>query len=613
MTVSKAPSLTDAIVAPSKKKSPFKETDKKAGPRRWLVKVAIGSSVAIAAAATFGCYWVVRSLTLEILKSNAFLEVQQGVNEIDQWLVASKAEVETVANAPTVRSMELSQIDSYVQRLIAGQSNFFKYAMGFTNGRYYSSARRNLAENSIGDRIYFQQALLGHTFVSDPIISRTTGIPQVNIAAPIWPISNIPASLPTSEASPTGVFIGSVAVNRVTTVVNQLQYGRGSYPFALNSRGQAIVHPNTRLMSTKEKPAPSFLDASDANLAALAQSMGDQEQDIELISIDGEIQYVAYLPLQEANWSIALVIPRENIEGQLRPLNLIAFGGLALTLAMLTVLWRVKAFEKKQLQRTKIAAELANKAKSEFLTNMTHELRTPLNGILGYAQILQREQAMTTQQKKGLNIIHQSGQYLLLLINDVLDLAKIEARKLELTLSPVLLAPLLLNIVEIIRVQANQKELELIYQPSPHLPKVVAVDEKRLQQILMNLLGNAVKFTDRGSITLTVEVLQHPDNAFPPESCSLSFSIQDTGVGISPETLPHIFSPFEQDKDLQYHKEGAGLGLAISQQIAHLMNTDIHVQSCVDKGSTFSFTLNLLVLKHSESSLSKNIAQEAYR
>ncbi|MEL7354654.1 MAG: ATP-binding protein, partial [Cyanobacteria bacterium J06560_5] len=194
-----------------------------------------------------------------------------------------------------------------------------------------------------------------------------------------------------------------------------------------------------------------------------------------------------------------------------------------------------------------------------------------------------------------------------------LDLAKIEARKLELTLSPVLLAPLLLNIVEIIRVQANQKELELIYQPSPHLPKVVAVDEKRLQQILMNLLGNAVKFTDRGSITLTVEVLQHPDNAFPPGSCSLSFSIQDTGVGISPETLPHIFSPFEQDKDLQYHKEGAGLGLAISQQIAHLMNTDIHVQSCVDKGSTFSFTLNLLVLKHSESSLSKNIAQEAYR
>ncbi|MEO1685020.1 MAG: hypothetical protein AAFS06_17405, partial [Cyanobacteria bacterium J06631_12] len=249
--------------------------------RRRMLRLMISGSVLISAAAAFGCYWVVRSLSLEILKENAFLEVQQGVNEIDQWLVASKAEVETLANAPTIRRMDLSEVDAYVQRRMAQQPNFFKYAMGFTDGRYYNSARRELAESNISDRIYFQQALQGHTFVSDPIISRTTGIPQVNIASPIWPI-NSPTDLDDLEispnVSPAGVFIGSVAIDRVTTVVNQLQYGHGSYPFALNSTGQAIVHPNPRLMSTKEKPALSFLETSDTNLAALARSMGYQEQ-----------------------------------------------------------------------------------------------------------------------------------------------------------------------------------------------------------------------------------------------------------------------------------------------------------------------------------------------
>lgn len=594
--------------------------------RKQLLKLTISGSVLISAAAAFGCYWVVRSLSLEILKENAFLEVQQGVNEIDQWLVASKAEVETLANAPTIRRMDLSEVDAYVQRLIDKQPNFFKYAMGFTDGRYYNSARRELAESNISDRLYFQQALQGHTFVSDPIISRTTGIPQVNIASPIWPI-NSPTDLDDLEnspnVSPAGVFIGSVAIDRVTTVVNQLQYGHGSYPFALNSTGQAIVHPNPRLMSTKEKPALSFLETSDPNLAALARSMGYQEQGIDLISIDGKLQYVAYLPLQEANWSIALVIPRENIESQLRPLNLIAFEVLVLILAMLAVLWRVKVFEKKQLQKTKAAAELANKAKSEFLTNMSHELRTPLNGILGYAQILQREKSINPKQKKGLNIIHQSGQYLLLLINDVLDLAKIEARKLELHPSPVLLAPLLLNIVEIIRIQADQKGLELVYEPGPHLPKAVAVDEKRLQQILMNLLGNAVKFTEQGCVTLTVDVLQAEapqvsGDDSSQDSCRLSFTVRDTGIGISPETLPHIFSPFEQDKNTQHQREGTGLGLAISQQIAHLMNSEIRVHSDVDKGSMFFFVLDLPVLQLSglqvsQPSLRAGVAQGEYR
>jgi signal transduction histidine kinase/HAMP domain-containing protein len=240
------------------------------------------------------------------------------------------------------------------------------------------------------------------------------------------------------------------------------------------------------------------------------------------------------------------------------------------------------------LQKAKEAAEAASQAKSEFLSNMSHEWRTPLNGILGYAQILKRDKKLTIAQKDGLEIIYQSGNHLLTLINDILDLSKIEARKMELLPKNFHLASFFESIVGMMRMGAEEKHVLFVYQPDEALPVGVLADEKRLRQVLINLLSNAVKFTERGQVTLRVSVLT-TDGATSTVRCEVS----DTGVGMSAEELEKIFQPFEQVGDQERRAKGTGLGLAITRQLVTLMGGSVMVKSEVGKGSTFWFDLTL--------------------
>ncbi|PSM47054.1 serine/threonine protein kinase [Chroococcidiopsis sp. CCALA 051] len=233
-------------------------------------------------------------------------------------------------------------------------------------------------------------------------------------------------------------------------------------------------------------------------------------------------------------------------------------------------------------QRAEIAAEAASQAKSEFLANMSHELRTPLNGILGYAQILKKEKALTEQQKNGLDIIHRCGDHLLTLIDDILDISKIEAQKMELDCHDFNFLEFLAGIVDICQIRAEQKGICLTYKPS-NLPQFIRADEKRLRQVLLNLLGNAVKFTEKGSVTFKVS----------DRAGKLRFQVEDTGIGMAAEQLEEIFLPFQQVGRHRDRVEGTGLGLAISKQLVQKMGGDIKVKSTLGQGSVFWFELEL--------------------
>lgn len=247
--------------------------------------------------------------------------------------------------------------------------------------------------------------------------------------------------------------------------------------------------------------------------------------------------------------------------------------------------------ERRQMAQERAArrvAEQASSAKSEFLSTVSHELRTPLNAILGYAQLLGMDEGLDARQRRGIETIRTTGEHLLALINDILDLSRIEARHTELVPAPVELAPFLGSVVDVLRAKADEKNLVLALYADRSLPAVVLADERRLRQVLLNLLGNAVRFTDRGTVSLCVT-----DEGRDGQCALVRIEVCDTGVGIRPEDLPIIFEPFKQVGDAKRREGGTGLGLTVARALVSAMGGNIEVTSEPGHGTQFSFRLRL--------------------
>jgi signal transduction histidine kinase/DNA-binding response OmpR family regulator len=528
------------------------------------LKIIIAGTTLCVSFATYYSYQLLRNSYLESLKQNAILEVRQGVDEIDKWLAIQKAETAAIAASPTLQTMDWSQVEPYLQSELTRLKDFFFFAMVNPDGSYYNTKVGFAQGKNSKDRKHFQVAATGKTYVSDPVDSRSLDLKIVVVAVPV----------PPGDLTPVGQLHGIMSLEQVTNVVSNLKYGKGSYAFALNSEGEPIIYASDRVTEKEQNE----------DFQSLSQQMQNQESGMELMEINGKKLYLAYVRVQEADWYIALAIPRQNIESQLRPLELIALVVAGLTLATIAILQQVQIFKQRQLQRSKEAADAANQAKSAFIANMSHELRSPLNAILGFAQIMTRSQTLPQEHQESVSIINRSGEHLLALINNVLDLSKIEAGRVTLNEKNFDLHRLLDDIHDMFQLKAADKGLQLLLEPAENLPRYLRADELKLRQILINLVNNALKFTSTGGICVRGQRID--DN-------KIAFEIEDTGPGIPPEELDKLFQAFSQTSIGKQSQEGTGLGLSISQKFVEVMGGEMRVSSQVGQGTIFSFEINI--------------------
>jgi GAF domain-containing protein/CheY-like chemotaxis protein len=254
-----------------------------------------------------------------------------------------------------------------------------------------------------------------------------------------------------------------------------------------------------------------------------------------------------------------------------------------------------------QLKKAKENADTANSAKGDFLAHMSHELRTPLNSILGFTQVLARDPSLNPTQREHLEIIARSGEHLLTLLNDVLEMSKIEAGLIELNTNGFDLYNLLDNLKEMFLLKTKAKNLQLVFDFAADVPRYIQTDESKLRQVLINLIGNAVKFTSQGQVILQVRSSNGlAEDDLEGSNIFLYFQVFDTGPGIAPQELDNLFEAFVQTETGRKSQEGTGLGMPISKRFVQLMGGDIHVESTLNKGTIVNFQIQIQIAQASD-------------
>jgi len=576
-------------------------------------------------------FYVMRADIVQRIEKHEFRLLSDFATHLDEKLQDNINMLSNVAmNVPVNAMGQLPSLERFLQRdhaLLTAYDDLYIFdAKGVLLVDWpIKPGRRTLDMSS---RDYIQGVVATHEpVISKPFLGKATQQPIVVIAAPILD----------ANRQLIGIMAGVLNLykpNLLGSIANR-KNGETGYHYLVTKDRLRIAHPNAELIFKRVPEGSSNIPFENA--------MNGFEGTQEGYTTRGLKGLFTFKTLKTTDWVVASVVPSAEAFGPIEDLfHKMIWVSVLLMLVMVPLMWGfvgrlvrplgllaqsmhetaakmrdghsaapiaalgskeiktvVHAFNEfvearmraeNDLAKARDAAQAANASKSHFLANMSHEIRTPMNGILGMTELCLQTR-MTAEQRSYLDMVSTSANSLLAVINDILDFSKIEARKLNLDPHPFSLHSLIRQATRTLSLRASEKELELLCDMGCQVPDQVIGDPLRLQQIITNLLGNAIKFTAQGEILLSVKRMALPPD---PEGIWLEFSIKDTGIGISPDKQAIIFDVFTQaDSSTVRRFGGSGLGLAISRSLVQMMGGDIRVSSQLGQGSTFSFCVNL--------------------